>query len=83
MATALFICLNALVVSINRVPSVSSSSKTCLMVCMAASAPALWPAQTCRGPAADLISSFKKSAVVLPTMRLLNVPPFAVSLLKF
>ena len=37
---------------------------------MAASAPALWPAQTCRGPATSLISSFKKMDMVLPIIRL-------------
>ena len=30
----------------------------------------LWPKQTCRGPAASLISSFKKVDMVLPIIRL-------------
>ena len=48
-----------LLASTNRFPSVPSLSKIWAMACAAAPVPALWPAQTCRGPDASLTSSFK------------------------
>ena len=57
-ATDLFICLKALLASVSKIPSVPSSTNTLLIACVAASEPALWPAQTWRGPAASLVSSF-------------------------
>ena len=47
-----------LLASTNRIPSVPSTSEIWAMACMVASIPALWLAQTCRAPAASLISSF-------------------------
>ena len=45
-ATDLFIWLKALLASINKMPSVPSSTNTGLVACIVASEPALWPAQT-------------------------------------
>ena len=79
MATALFIWLKELLASINKIPSVPSSSKTWLIACMAASALALWPAAHVfvgDPAAAYLISSFKKTDLVLPIIRLSTSPTF-------
>lgn len=73
-ATELFIWLKALLASISNIPFVPSSAKTRLIACIAASEPALWPAHTCRLPAACLISSFKNPAMVFPTIRLRTSP---------
>ena len=59
--------------SINRISSILPSSKIWAMACMVALAPALWPAQTCRGPDACLISSFWVD-MVLPIIRLKTSP---------
>ena len=45
-----------------------------VFACTVASAPALWPAQTCRGPATSFISSFKKPFIIFPTISLRTSP---------
>ena len=62
-----------LLASINRILSVPPSSKIWAMACMVALAPALYPAQTCRGPDASLIPSFWVD-MVLPIIRLKTSP---------
>ena len=45
--------LKALLASTRRTASVSSLAKVSFIVCMAASIPAIWPAQSCKDPAAS------------------------------
>ena len=52
-AASLFSELNVLLASTRRTASVSLPRKVSLITCMAASIPAIWPAQSCKDPVAS------------------------------
>ena len=64
--------MKAFLASINKIPSFFSSIKTSLKACIAVYAPALWPAQTCKGPE-NRYSNRSGSKCLGPTETELNI----------
>ena len=66
--------LDAFSVSIERTVSVSSFAKILHIAWMAPSAPASWPALSCRGPAASVMPFFNIIIIIFPVILLKTLP---------